>query len=223
MRADVLGRDRACTRHARADRERSLHAWCAEPRHCERQLHSYLGLQRPRHVHLQSERRLADSNVGTITITVASGGGGGGTTVYPSSVTLIKGTISSGGAGNLAARDGSYFQLASQGKKQNWSTEWYGSMFGIPTNASQLQIAYSGLNSRSCSQTVSIWKWSKSKWITVDTRTVDTTEVDLTGLIPSGSASQYINSGTGEVRIDIQTACTAAFTTSGDLLSVNYP
>jgi hypothetical protein len=154
-----------------------------------------------------------DSNMGTITINVVV------PKVTPSSVTTGKGTIISGNATSLASRDGSYLQVRST--TRNSTTEWFGSMF-VPANASRLNVFYSGLNSASCSEAINVWKWATSRWITLDSRTVATTEVDIGGLIPPGRPAQYINSGNGEVRVEIRTTCLSPFTTSGDWLYLTY-
>ena len=119
---------------------------------------------------------------------------------------------------SLASKDANRLQISAFSSR----AIWYGSMLGVPANAAQLKIAYSGLNSASCTQTISIYNWTTARWVTLDTRTVGTTEIDVTGLVPPGSQSDYIKAGTGEVRVQIQSTFSGAFTTSGDLLALSY-
>jgi hypothetical protein len=141
------------------------------------------------------------------------------TTAYPSTVSVVNGSVVSGGASQLSSRDGSFFQVASTTGKSPQAA-WYGSVVGLPGDVTQLQIDYSGLNSSPCSQKISIWNWSTSKWSTLDTETVGTTEVDIDDLVPSGDVSKYVNQG--QVNVEVTNSCTPAFTTSADLLSVTY-
>lgn len=141
------------------------------------------------------------------------------TTMFPSTVSVVSGSVVSGGVNELASRDGSFFQVASTMGK-NPQAGWYGSVVGLPGDVTQLQVDYSGLNSQPCSQRISIWNWSTSKWSTLDTETVGSTEVDIDGLVPSGSVSLYVNGG--QANVQVTNSCTPAFTTSADLLSVTY-
>ena len=59
-------------------------------------------------------------------------------------------------------------------------------------------MTYRGLNSRSCTQTVAIWRWSDSAWQQLDSRAVGTTEVTIADLAPGGRRRR-LRSAMGEV------------------------
>jgi hypothetical protein len=86
-------------------------------------------------------------------------------------------------------------------------------------------VSYAGKNSRSCTQTVSIYRWSGgSGWVDLDTRTVGTTEVAVL-LAPTGTLASYVSgsSGNGEVRVRVRCRTTSgSFFTSADLLQIAY-
>lgn len=77
----------------------------------------------------------------------------------------------------------------------------------------------------SCNQTVSIWNWSNSTWLVLNSSSVGTTEVVLANLTATGKLSQYVSStsGSGDVRVRVRCTVSAQnFVSSGDLLQILY-
>jgi len=80
-------------------------------------------------------------------------------------------------------------------------------------------------NSRSCTQTASIWRWTNSSWVQLHSATVGTTEVVISNLAPTGTLADYVSgtAGDGDVRIRIYCRTTSGtFYSSGDLLRIAY-
>ena len=71
---------------------------------------------------------------------------------------------------------------------------------------------------------ISIWRWTDSTWVDLDTRPVGTTEVKVAGVGPTGSLDPFVSgtSGLGDVRIRVSCSNTGAsvFALSGDLLKI---
>jgi subtilisin family serine protease len=147
-------------------------------------------------------------------------------TASPTSTAVDTGTHRAGTADDLVADDNAYYEVnsTSSGAK---TAAWYGSFAGVTNSLSNLRVSYTGKNSRSCTQTVSLWRWSSSSWVTLDSRTVGTTEVVLADLVPSGTLANYVSgtTGDGEVRVRIRCRTSSgpgAFFSSGDLLKISY-
>ena len=129
------------------------------------------------------------------------------------------GSSAGGSAANLAANDNQYFSVQSP---PNRITTWYGRFTGVPQSATGLSVTYSGGNTVSCSQTVSIYRWSDAVWVQLDARGVGTET--LLNLTPPGAASQYVSS-TGELRVQVYCRAPAgvkSYVTQGDLMSITY-
>jgi len=92
----------------------------------------------------------------------------------------------------------------------------------VTAGAANLKITYEGRNSRSCTQTLSAWRWSDSTWQQFDSRAVTTTDVTIANADPPGASAGFI-SPTGEVRVRVRcTGPTANFFSSGDLMRIAY-
>jgi hypothetical protein len=144
-------------------------------------------------------------------------------TIAPVEVRITKGSLAGGTLGALAADDGALYRVNST-TSSTFAADWYGRFTHVPNATTSLQVDYLGSNSRSCSQKVSIWRWTTSSWVSLDTRSVGTTEVGLTRS-PSGALGDHVSgpSGPGEVRVRIRcTTGSGRFVTSADRLSVTY-
>jgi hypothetical protein len=104
------------------------------------------------------------------------------------------------------------------------TTDWYAVLPGVPNSLQSLAVTYKGANSRSCSQTVAVWRWTTSTWVVLATQSVSTTEVLHSALVPTGALADYVSgtSGNGDVRVRIRCTTTANFTSRGDLLFADY-
>ncbi len=142
-------------------------------------------------------------------------------TAYPSAIKVLTGSLSGGGASNLGADDNTYVAVKSN---TSWTktSAWRGSVTGVATNPSTLKVTYQGKNSRSCTQSLSIWRFSDNTWVTLDSRTVGTTEVLIADRAPSGTLSNFVGPA-GEVRIRVRCQTrSGSFVSSGDLMRVSY-
>ncbi|HEY7660756.1 MAG TPA: zinc-dependent metalloprotease family protein [Actinomycetota bacterium] len=156
----------------------------------------------------------------TVSITV-QGGGGGTTDVFPSSVTPEAGSITGGSASSLGADDNGFLVVRSNKATPKVAT-WFGSFTGIDNATSTLVATYSGLSSATCTQVISIWRWTDSTWVQLDSRSIGATEVLIGNLTPSGSLGDFVSgtSGPGEVRVRVSCSGSATFNLSGDLLQI---
>ena len=136
-------------------------------------------------------------------------------TLAPAGATIEAGSLRAGGLSSLAADDGAYLQISSTGSSTR-TTSWYGRFAAVPRDLRDLTVGYSGRNSASCSQTVSIWRWSTSSWIQLDVRTVGTTEA-LVQRAATGTLTDYVSSA-GDVRVRVRCTAYAGFTASADML-----
>ncbi len=134
---------------------------------------------------------------------------------------LFTGSWRSGSVSNLAADDGSYLQVNSN-TSYTRTTAWYGRFTGVPRTLTNLKVSYKGMNSRTCSQVVSIYRWTDGAWVTLDSRSVGTTQVALNGLAVGGTLSSYVSSG-GEVAVQVRCSTTSGtFYAAGNLMRIAY-
>ena len=102
---------------------------------------------------------------------------------------------------------------------------WYALFPGVSNSIRSLRVVYSGFNSASCSQTLSLWNWSTTTWVTVDSRTVGASEVLITAT-PTGTLSQYVSGLSGEGDLYVRVRCSRAdgttFYVSADQLKITY-
>lgn len=141
-------------------------------------------------------------------------------TAFPSSATLLTGTLNTGTAAALVSDNNVYFAVNSTTTGTRTSA-WYGSFTGVSSGLTNLLVNYKGKNSRNCTQTVAIWRWTTSAWVQLDSRTVGTTEVPINNLGPTGMLAEYV-SGNGEMRVRVQCQATANLINRGDLMSIIY-
>lgn len=127
----------------------------------------------------------------------------------PTGLTIKKGSRVSGGYGRLAADDGAFLEVRSNAKATR-TTAWIARFASVPRDATSLALAYSGLNTRACSQTIALRRFSKGDWITLDTRVVGTSEVPI-ALAVAGSPTSFISGTgvTGEVQVRVRCATSA--------------
>ena len=139
-------------------------------------------------------------------------------TAAPGSTHVSNGSVASGSAASLAKADGVYYTVNSNGRHTR-TTSWYGTMTAIPSTLQSLSISVSAKSSASCSQTVSIYQFSNSSWVTLDSRTLGSSLVAVNAAV-TGTLSNYVKNGNMRVRV----SCTSrsSFAHSTDLLNVAY-
>jgi hypothetical protein len=156
-----------------------------------------------------------------MSVTATFSGTGGTTDLFPSSFTVEVGVFTSGTAASLNADDDGYLVVRST--RDTRIATWYGTFNGIDNTLSSLAATYKGKSSLTCTQLVSIFRWTDSTWVQLDSTSVGTTEVEVSGLTPSGTLADFVSgtSGTGEVRIRVScSTASSAFTLSGDLMKL---
>ena len=139
----------------------------------------------------------------------------------PAAAVIETGTLRTGPASRLAASDDTLYQVNSTTSSPRTSS-WYGSFTGVTAGAGNLKITYEGRNSRSCTQTLSVWRWSDSTWQQFDSRTVTTADVTIRDVDAPGPSAGFI-SPTGEVRVRVRcTGPNTSFFSSGDFMRIAY-
>jgi serine protease AprX len=140
---------------------------------------------------------------------------------HAASTTIQTGTYRSGSVANLASdTDGLYYAVNSTSTSTR-TTSWYGTFTGIDPSLSNLRAIYRGKNSRSVTQRISIWRWTTSSWVQLNSATVGTTERTFT-LTPGGAVSDYV-SAAGDLRVRVRGTTTGGtFYASGNLLRITY-
>jgi hypothetical protein len=139
-------------------------------------------------------------------------------TTLPGATAIESGTLRAGSYSRLGADDNSYYEVNSTTSGTRTSS-WYGRFTGVARDLRSLRVLYKGRNSVTCSQTVSVWRWTTSSWIQLDARSVGTTEV-LVDRYASGALTDYVSTA-GEVRVRVRcTSSSASFYSGGDQLRV---
>ena len=137
----------------------------------------------------------------------------------PSSVTVDTGAVRAGGVGALKRNDGVYFQVDSA----SGVTSWSGRFTGVTNDLLSLQVVYSGSNSATCQQTVSLWNWTSGSWLVLNSRAVGPNEVKVKRQV-SGTLSDFVSgpAGSGDVLVRISCVGADSFFASGDQLRIVY-
>jgi thermitase len=138
---------------------------------------------------------------------------------YPTGTSVLTGVATGGSAASLAQDDASYFSVRSGSFLS--APSWYGRFTGVPATASSIKVTYKGRNSRSCTQTVSIYRWSTATWTELSSRSVGTSDVLLADLAAPAPAGQYVSGGEVRVRVTCSVFTLSGYSTSGNLLSLS--
>jgi len=142
------------------------------------------------------------------------------TTQVASSMTMLKGSISTGDVTRLAANDASRVSVSAGVESGNYVTDWYGSvtLAHPPLN---LSITYDGNYTVSRTQYLYLYNFSTSSWTQVDSYTVSTSDVTRTW--STTSPSPYV-SASREVRLRVRgsTRSAGSYTCRGDYMAFSY-
>jgi hypothetical protein len=155
------------------------------------------------------------------TFVTATFTGGGTTDLFPSAFSVEVGSFASGSAASLNADDDGYLVVRST--RDTMIATWYGTFNGVDNAVATLAVTYRGKSSLTCTQLVSIFRWTDSTWVQLDSSSVGTTEVEVAGLTPPGTLADFVSgtTGTGDVRIRVSCSTTTSyFTLSGDLMKL---
>jgi subtilisin family serine protease len=137
-------------------------------------------------------------------------------TAFAGATVIESGTLRSGAVSSLRADDNVFYEVNSTTSSTRTSA-WQGRVTGVARDLRSLRVTYRGRSSASCSQTVSVWRWTTGSWVGIDSRTAGSTEV-LVDRSLGGTLTDYVSSA-GEVRVRVRcTSGTQAFVAGGDLL-----
>jgi subtilisin family serine protease len=148
----------------------------------------------------------------------------GASDATPFDTVIEKGSPRTGDHDDLQDDDGDLYEVNSTTSGKKRKAIWYGRFEGIPNALQSLEVAFSGRNSLSCNQKVSIFHWGSQSWVDLDARTVGTNETSIQRSV-GGALADYVSgsSGNGEVRVRIKCVMKKQnFTASADLLKVTY-
>jgi glucose/arabinose dehydrogenase len=142
---------------------------------------------------------------------------------FPSSVVIETGSAAGGNAASLAADDDNYY-LVNSTTFGTRTTSWYGVVTGVPNSVSTLSVSYRGANSLTCTQSVAIWRWTTSSWVTLRSSSVGASETSILGLVPTGALADYVSgtSGNGDVRIRVRCTRSTNFVSRGEWMFLDY-
>ena len=158
---------------------------------------------------------------GSITATFASSVA---TVVFPSSFTVESGEAVSGNASSLGADDNNYLVVRSTKSGTKVAT-WFGTFTGVDNSISSLHASYRGKSSSTCTQVISIFRWTNSSWVQLDSRSIGDAEVEVADLSPSGTLADDVEGHLvyGEVRVNVSCSTSAVGTDlSADCSSWSY-
>jgi parallel beta-helix repeat protein len=141
-------------------------------------------------------------------------------TANPGTAVIQAGRLRSGGASALVADDGTLLSVDSTTSGTR-TTAWYGRFAGVTPTLANMSITYSGGNSATCSQSVSIHRFTDSKWVTLDSRSVGATRVRIAGLAPATPLGGYV-SRSGELRVRVRCTRRSNFYSMGDHMQLTY-
>ena len=141
---------------------------------------------------------------------------------FPFAGVIDAGSARSGSYTRVFSNDNFYFQVNSTTSGTR-TASWYGRFSGVSNALRSLRVTYSGKSSATCSQTVSIWRWTTNSWVTLDSRSVGTTEIAIDKAV-GGTLADYVSgtSGDGEVRLRVRCTRSTSFYTSADFMRITY-
>jgi beta-lactamase superfamily II metal-dependent hydrolase len=141
------------------------------------------------------------------------------TTEYPSSLTMLKGTLTTGDVTRLQVSDNSRIGVAAGVTSGQYYTDWYASVFLLhpPLN---LTVTCETSFTVSRTQTLYVWNWSTSAWVQVNSGTVSTT--DVTKVWSTATPANYVGPSR-EVRFRVKgNNRTSTYTSRGDFMKFEY-
>lgn len=144
------------------------------------------------------------------------------TTTFPTAVTVVTGTATSGNAASLAAVDQDSYTVRASALS---SATWYGT-FSAAANASDFKVTVTALASRTCTLSLAMYRWTTATWVAVGTsRSIGTTQVTVADQAPSTTvpAADFRNTaGQVRVRVSCSVFSFSAYTSSTNLLQLSY-
>ncbi|MBI2871633.1 MAG: hypothetical protein HYY00_00400 [Chloroflexi bacterium] len=147
-------------------------------------------------------------------------GGGPQVDVFPSSVTLDRGTIIGGTTQHLTSDDGAHLQIDSVRRDSRWQTDWYGTATtNKPVNQiARLTFTYNGANTAEADQDVYVWNFDTLAWEPIGhSEDLGTQEATVTWA--TANVDPYISAG-GELRVRVRADSWGRYAALADLMRV---
>ena len=148
----------------------------------------------------------------------------GGCTAVPTATKIQLGSLRSGTFAALAADDAQTYQVNSTTTPAR-RTDWYATLSGLPAGLLNPKITYRGGNSQTCTQTISVWRWTTNTWIQLDSLSVGTAQQTRPNLVPPGNPANYVGTGSFKGQMRVRVACigpASNFFSTGNLLKLVY-
>ncbi len=140
-------------------------------------------------------------------------------TEYPSSLTMLKGTLATGDVTRLVVSDDSRIGVSAGVTSGQYYTDWYGSVF-LAHPPLNLTVTYEGSFTVSRTQTLYLYNWTTAAWVQINSATVSTPDVTKTW--STTSPASYVGPSR-EVRFRVKgNNRTSTYTSRGDRMAFDY-
>ncbi len=143
----------------------------------------------------------------------------------PSAVSVGTGTIRAGDVSSLFADDGNTFDVDAECCNPR-TVIWTATFENVPNEIDKIVLTYRGEASLPCSHVLSLYDFTRSRLVSLDSRTVGPGEIEIVRSQEGAVAANYVSgeTGPGEVRVRLRCRRDAldAFYTSSDLLRITY-
>jgi subtilisin len=141
----------------------------------------------------------------------------------PSAAVVQNRSVRAGGYARLAANDNSFYDVNST-TRRTFTSSWFGRFINVPRGTLSFNVAYSGRNTRACTQVVQAYSWTAGTWVDLDARTVGKTKVMVSAPLP-GPLDRFVSGSgaTGELRIRVRCTTNAgSFYARADYLRLGF-
>lgn len=138
---------------------------------------------------------------------------------FPSSLTMLKGSLATGDVTRLAVSDDSRIGVSAGVSGGLYYTDWYASVF-LAHPPLNLTVTFEGSFTISRTQTLYAYNWSTAAWDQVNSATVSTTDVTKTWT--TSSPANYVGPSR-EVRFRVAgNTNSGTYTSRGDYMAFDY-
>ena len=140
-------------------------------------------------------------------------------TQYPTTLTMLKGSLATGDVTRLQVSDDSRIGVSAGSTSGSYWTDWYASVF-LAHPPLDLTVTCETSFTISRTQTLYAYNWSSAAWDAVNSATVSTTDVTKTWT--PASVANYVGPA-NEVRFRVASNTNAStFTSRGDFMKFDY-
>lgn len=136
------------------------------------------------------------------------------TVKHPATVAVLTGASPSGTAAALAKQGGTVYSVKSV-KPAGQSIQqvgWRADFSNVVRTAGSLRLQYRGLNTLSCTQQVSVWNWTTSVWVVLDTQTVGNANITTAELALPGPLTAYVSGTASKGTVRARVSCSGGAT-----------